>query len=195
MFIVIEGPNGIGKTTISEALASLLEGRLVLEVLLTREPSDSPLGQSIRAMQDQLAPEALAMACVADRLDHYAREIAPMRKAGGWVICDRYVPSSLVLQRLDGLELDRIWMLNASVVAPDLTIYLADQPAVIEERLAARPRLSRLEVAGGPARELDLYDDARRFLDQRGWRSRVVDCHARSAEQIAVEITDELVAG
>lgn len=188
MFLVLEGPNGVGKSTVAQALAGCLRDRHIEDVLVTREPSDSLLGRLIRQIEEDLVGEALAHACVADRLDHYAREIAPRQEAGGWVICDRYVPSSLVLQRLDGLELDRIWALNQTVTPPDLTIYLADEPATLRNRLAARDQLSRLEKSGSPQRELELYDDARRYLDARGWRSAVIRCEGHSPAQVAGEI-------
>ena len=176
MFVVLEGPNGVGKSTIAEAVAEALRARGDHEIVVTREPSDSPLGHLIRNMEHELAGEALCHACVADRLHHYAVGIAPVRAGGGWIICDRYVPSSLVLQRLDGLELERIWTLNEAAAPPDLTIYLADDPATLQARLATREQLSRLEKTGGPARELELYRAARRYLDTKGWRSVEVDC-------------------
>jgi dTMP kinase len=191
MFIVLEGPNGVGKTTVARAVANQ-SGNRAPDVVVTREPSDSALGLLIRNMEQELEGEALCHACVADRLHHYATVIAPTLASGRWVVCDRYVPSSLVLQRLDGLELDRIWALNESAVPPDLTIYLADDPATLRTRLAQRGQLSRLEKAGGPTRELELYRDARRYLDNKGWRSLEIDCHGRDAEAVASEITERL---
>lgn len=194
MFVVLEGPNGVGKTTVAQAAAELLRARGASEIVVTREPSGSPLGRLIRGMEHELVGEALCHACAADRLHHYATEIAPVRAGGGWILCDRYVPSSLVLQRLDGLDLDRIWTLNEAAAPPDLTIYLADDPATLQARLANRDQLSRLEEAGGPARELELYRDARQYLDSKGWRSVEVDCRERTAQQVANEIVG-LLAG
>ena len=191
MFVVLEGPNGVGKTTVAQAVAGALHGR-VPHVLVTREPSDSPLGQLIRDMEQHLEGEALCHVCVADRLHHYATVVAPNLANGGWVLCDRYVPSSLVLQRLDGIELDRIWALNESAVPPDLTIYLGDDPATLNARLKRRDQLSRLERAGGPARELEFYRDARLYLDAKGWRSVEIDCRGRDAMAIAAAITNLL---
>ncbi len=188
MFVVLEGPNGVGKSTVAEAVADALRARVAHDIVVTREPSESALGRLIREMEHELAGEALCHACVADRLHHYATEIAPVRAGGGWIICDRYVPSSLALQRLDGLELDRIWTLNEAAAPPDLTIYLVDDPATLQARLANRRQLSRLETTGGPARELELYRDARRYLETKGWRAIEVDCRGRSAGQVANEI-------
>ena len=188
MFVVLEGPNGVGKTTVAQVVADLLRARGAREVVVTREPSGSLLGRLIRGMEHELMGEALCHACVADRLHHYATEIAPVRARGGWILCDRYVPSSLVLQRLDGLDLDRIWTLTEAAVPPDLTIYLADDPATLQARLANRDQLSRLERAGGPARELALYCDARGYLESKGWRAVEVDCRGRSAQQVGHEI-------
>ena len=59
----------------------------------------------------------MALACLVagDRHHHLATEILPALHAGKVVICDRYLPSSLVLQAIDGIEPDTIWCLNAGL--------------------------------------------------------------------------------
>jgi dTMP kinase len=189
MFIVIEGPNAVGKTTVAEALAAALRlQRFTAEVLSTAEPTRSPLGVAIREMEVDLPPDALAMACAADRVDHVAREIEPALVRGAWVVCDRYAPSSLVLQRLDGLDVEAIWALNKGVRQPDLTVYLDDDPQTISMRLDARGRRIRFEARWSPEIELAFYRDARDFLATLGWRQLQIDCRGQTPANIARRI-------
>jgi dTMP kinase len=151
----------------------------------TTEPSDTTLGRLVRSSETHLTGRTLALAVAADRYDHIATTILPSLTSGRVVVCDRYVQSSLVLQRLDGLELDEIWAYNAFVRPPDLSVYLVDDPSAIQRRLAERPRRSRLEEAGSPARELTLYNDAFEVLAQRSWYQHRVDCRGQGPEDVA----------
>jgi dTMP kinase len=188
VFVAIEGPNGVGKSTVVAAAAQLLEREMGMRVHVTKEPSSTALGAAIRSLEPTLPAQALALACAADRLDHLAREVEPALAAGATVLSDRYVPSSLVLQRLDGLELEEIWALNKSARTPTLTVYLDDEAATIDGRLAARDAGARFEAAGAAAREIAFYRDARAFLDTHGWAQAVVDCRGRPPDDIAREL-------
>ena len=191
MFIVVEGPNGVGKTTVCEALTHALTsvGRRVHP---TAEPTKTSLGKAIRELEATMSPHALALSCAADRCDHIAREIQPLLEVGVWVVCDRFSPSSLVLQRLDGLELDWIWSLHGCGVRPDITVYLENDPETIFARLEERGRHSRFETRGSPAIELNYYRDAREFLAQRGWKQTVIQCGLRTPAEIAADIIARL---
>jgi dTMP kinase len=81
---------------------------------------------------------ALALAIAADRYAHLDSGVIPLLDDGHHVVSDRYVQSSLVLQRVDGLSLTEIWRYNAYVLPPAVSFYLADQPEVIRERLGLR---------------------------------------------------------
>ncbi|MBA9005930.1 dTMP kinase [Thermomonospora cellulosilytica] len=191
-FLVLEGPNGVGKTTTAAALADLLRSRGD-RVHVTGEPSTAPLGRLIRAHEAELTGRALALAVAADRSHHLDTEIVPALAASATVICDRFIPSSLVLQQLDGLDPREVWSYNAALrPIPDITVYLITAPATIGARLAQRPRRSRLEQAGSPDRELALYQQARRFLDGQGWRQITIDCRDLPADQVAARILAHL---
>lgn len=187
LFIAVEGPNGVGKSTIAALLADRLAESGTAGVHLTGEPTRTPLGQLLRRSESVLHGRALALALAADRAAHIETEIIPRLDDGLHVITDRYVQSSLVLQRIDGLDLTEIWSYNRYVL-PATTIYLEDRPDVIRARLTDRPALSRLEATGSPERELALYRDAAKYLHRHEWLQHTVDCHDRSPEQVVADI-------
>lgn len=193
MLIAVEGPNGVGKTTVAALLADRLAEVGGVGVHLTSEPTRTPLGQLIRRHEEALVGRALALALAADRAAHVEHDIIPRLDDGLHVVTDRYVQSSLVLQRLDGLELQEIWSYNAFVVIPAVTFYLEEDPDVIRERLSGRPALSRLENAGGPGREIRLYREAAQFLRHHDWQQHTINCHGMTPEQVAATILKLLV--
>ncbi len=76
------------------------EGRLLH---VTCEPSDGPIGKLARQLTDTVHGTALACLYAADRYHHLDTEIVPHLEAGEIVITDRYIPSALVMQQLDGV--------------------------------------------------------------------------------------------
>jgi dTMP kinase len=194
LFISIDGPGGSGKSTV----AALVVARLVghgLAVHETREPSPTPLGQLIRASTDDYAGMALACLVAGDRHHHLATEIRPALAAGQIIICDRYLPASLVLQRMDGISWDVILQLNQGADLPALAVILNGSPAVIAARLAARGRHSRFERQPGSSQtESVLYTDTAARLAQAGWPVWTIDITTRSADQAAMIVTDRILA-
>lgn len=191
LFIAIEGPNGVGKSTIADLLADRLAETSPCGVHLTSEPTRTALGQLLRRSEAVVHGRALALALAADRAAHVESEIIPALDDGRHVVTDRYVQSSLVLQRIDGLDLSEIWSYNRYVL-PAISFYLEDQPDVIAARLAQRPARTRLETIGSPDKELHLYREAARYLRRHEWQQHVVDCHSRNPEQVVAAILDLL---
>jgi dTMP kinase len=141
--ISFEGVDGCGKSTQAAMLAAHLEGRGE-QVVLTREPGGTPAGERIREAllaTESLTPLAEAHLFAAARAELVATVIAPALAAGRWVVCDRFIDSSLAYQGVArGLGLDAIWELNRAAVGdclPDRTILLTLPVADAAARRAA----------------------------------------------------------
>jgi dTMP kinase len=168
LLVTIDGPNGAGKTSLAVAVADRLEAA-GKSVHRTRQPSPTLLGDTVRAAERDVKGRALACLVAGDRHYQSDTEILPQLRAGATVLCDRYIESSLVLQRFDGVELDYILAINRGIPRPDLRIQLLATPAVLGERLAQRKMAPerRFERGIGPTRELALYADADALLTNR----------------------------
>jgi dTMP kinase len=105
-FVTLEGGEGVGKSTQLKRLAEALRGR-GLDVVETREPGGSPGAELIRALLlqgevERWSAEAEALLFAAARSDHVARTIRPALERGQWVLCDRFLDSSIAYQGLVG---------------------------------------------------------------------------------------------
>lgn len=186
--ITIDGPGGVGKSTVAQLVATALQDRAIA-VHSTVEPTHTPLGKHIRAATETYRGMALACLVAGDRHHHLTTEILPALRAGRVVVCDRYLPSSLVLQRLDGLGPEVIWQLNAGIYVPDVAVLLNAQHSVIAERLHTRGAHSRFERQPGSSRaESDLYHQAAAQLRAVDWPVLALDCTTRRPETIAMTI-------
>jgi hypothetical protein len=111
MFIVLEGPDKVGKSTQVPLLAAALEDKLEKEVVQTREPGGTELGLAIREIvctnpQDVVTP-ALFHLYLADRAQHMVDVVRPALDAGKVVLCDRFDLSTIVYQSfIGGIPLD-----------------------------------------------------------------------------------------
>ena len=135
LLVTIEGPNGAGKTSLATAVAARLEATGE-PVHRTCQPSPSPLGDMVRAAERDVHGRALACLVAGDRHYQCETEILPRLRDGATVLCDRYIESSLVLQRFDSVELDYILAINRGIPRPGLRIQLLAAPEVLSERLA-----------------------------------------------------------
>ena len=131
-FISLEGGEGAGKSTQVRALAQALQKR-GLDVLMTREPGGSEGAEKIRDLllsgsADRWSSKAETLLFAAARADHFERTIEPALKAGRWVVCDRFVDSSLAYQGgAGGLGIETVRELNAFATSgqfPDRTLIL-----------------------------------------------------------------------
>jgi dTMP kinase len=194
VLVSIDGPGGSGKSTVAAITAGLLIDRGI-PVHQTAEPSPTPLGKLIRAGTDEYTGMALACLVAGDRHHHLAAEIRPALAARQVVLCDRYVPSSLVLQRMDGIGWDVIRQLNDGTDQPRLVVILNAAPEVIAARLNARGGHSRFERQPGSSRtESRLYHDVTERLTREGWPVCVVDVTTRTAREAAMIVSEQILA-
>ena len=150
LFIVLEGPDGSGKTTQIRLLQQYLQGQ-GRECVVTREPGGTQIGEAIR--QVILNPAYKEMSDVTEMLLYAASRaqlvhdvIAPALDAGKVVISDRFVDSSIVYQGIArGLGQDTVSMVNAPAIAacrPDMVLFI-DIPE--EEGIARKKEQKKLD--------------------------------------------------
>ncbi len=101
IFVTIDGPGGVGKSTVVRLIAEALADRAV-PMHITTEPGRTPLGELIRHGTYTYRGMALACLVAGNRHHHMSAEVLPALQEGRVVLCDRYLPSSLVLQGLMG---------------------------------------------------------------------------------------------
>lgn len=194
-FVTIDGPNGSGKTTLVERLAGILssEGHNIVQTL---EPTRTSLGNFVRESEASVSGIAYACLIAADRYSHLETVVLPAIQQGKLVLSARYVESSLVLQRLDGLTIESIWRLNQEVLRPDLSVLLQVTPDTLRTRLARRNRLSRFERESSREIEHEYYSDAATFLTKQGFNVFVHNNHTlpldASADALAQVVRSQL---
>ncbi len=131
-FITLEGGEGAGKSSNLEHIRRRLQ-EAGKDVVLTREPGGTPLGEDIRALlldhrQTAMADDTELLLMFAARAQHLAELIRPALAQGKWVLCDRFTDATYAYQGGGrGIDNARIAMLEQWVqrgLAPDLTILL-----------------------------------------------------------------------
>ena len=149
-FITFEGLDGCGKSTQMARLAAALRGD-GFEVVTTREPGGTPIGEKVRSVLLDSATRMAAMTeltlMFASRAQQIAEIIQPGLRAGQIVLCDRFTDSSEAYQGAGrGVGPKNVLALHAIVcgrLQPDLTILMDSDPARSVERARRRNRLAR----------------------------------------------------
>jgi dTMP kinase len=175
-----------------QALGDLLrtEGRTVH---VTGEPSQGRIGRLAYDLTDTVHGAALACLYAADRYHHLSAEVLPHLRTGAVVITDRYIPSALVMQQLDGVDPDFLWRLNSKADRPDLAVLLNARPEVVAARLSSRGPHNRLQRLPSSSHiEWHHYQDVAQRLADFGWTLHCIDCSATTADQVAEIVYDRL---
>ena len=147
-FVVIEGIDGAGKTSIARALHNILRQTLGENALLTEEPHNGSLmGAEIRSAlkrERELKPVELAQAFALNRSNHLRTVIeCHLQREHAVVICDRYLLSSLVYQTRDDITMEDVYQINRWARKPDLTIVLQVSAHIAYQRMDERSRNAR----------------------------------------------------
>jgi dTMP kinase len=194
MFVTFEGLDGSGTTTQSELLRQHLE-EAERDVVLTREPGGTELGERVRELvlgDTQISPWAEAALFAAARAELVAAVIQPALERGADVVCDRYLDSSLAYQGIArGLGVDRVLALNLDAIRgilPDVTFLLVVDPE--EARRRSGPPGDRIEREGDEF--LRTVDAAYRELASIfAGRIKSIDA-SKPVDEVAKEVRDQL---
>ena len=190
-FIVFEGLDGAGTTTQARLFVERLRAGGAA-VVATAEPTDGPIGRRIRAVlsgAEQASDRTMAYLFAADRSEHLDDPnhgvLAELHR-GRYVVCDRYLFSSLAYQgSLCGFEFVR--MLNAPFSLPEHLVFLDLQSKAGLERIRAR---GRSEIYETPHIQDTVYHGYRQALEQ--FRDSTMQIHhidgSAAPEAIAEEV-------
>ena len=129
LFVVIEGIDGAGKTTLSQNLKRELEKR-GYSVIITSEPTQGKYGRQLRdkIRQGNITPKEELELFFKDRMEHVEKVLKPALSEGKIVICDRYFYSTCAYQGARGLDYKEICRMNEVFPEPDLVILLDLSP-------------------------------------------------------------------
>jgi len=199
-FITLEGIDGAGKSTHLQWLAERLRSDGGREVVVTREPGGTPLGEKLRTLllhePMDIGTETLLM--FAARQQHLAQVIRPALKRGAWVLSDRFTDATFAYQgggrgmpaaKLEALE---AWVQDG--LQPDLTLYFDVPVGVGQGRLQAgqadldrfereaaqfheRVRVAYLERAARYPTRIRVVDSTQSISDIRKLLEQVIASH------------------
>jgi len=201
LFITVEGGEGVGKSTNMTFLQNELSGHGV-ELVLTREPGGSQLGEDIRQLllqvtEEQVCPMAELLLIFAARAQHINDLVEPALAAGKWVLCDRFTDATYAYQGGGrGLAVTMIRELEQLVqgeLRPDYTLLLDAPVAVGMSRARERGELDRFELE-----QTAFFERVRasylQLASESSGRYRVVDASKElvEVEQQLQEICAEL---
>jgi len=175
-FITIEGLDGCGKSTQLEKLAGVLRAEDI-DVVTTREPGGTPIGENIRAVlldsrTAGLSPWAELALMFAARTQHIDEIILPALQAGKFVLCDRFTDSSEAYQgggrKLGSEPVLELHKILCRGLQPDMTILMLSDVSASVAR-ARRRNLSRVPTvaeAGAGGDENRFEKESRAFFER-----------------------------
>ncbi len=178
-FITFEGIDGAGKSSHIDAVKELLVSRGV-EVVCTREPGGTPLGESIRSLflNHTMTPQTEVLLVFAARGEHLRQVVWPALARGAWVLCDRFTDATFAYQG-GGRQLGASYVAAMAEFvhpnfSPALTLLFDLPPDAAQDRIATRESQDRIEA------------EAREFHD----RVRQTYLHRALAEPQRISVFD-----
>ena len=153
-FITFEGMDGAGKSTGLEWFANALRERGV-DLLVTREPGGTPLGEKLRelVLHESMHAETEAMLMFASRREHVEQVIRPALQRGTWVISDRFSDASFAYQGggrgVPVAKLEQLEQWTHGDLQPDLTLLFDIPIEVARARLSNNVSLDKFEREQG----------------------------------------------
>lgn len=191
IFVTIEGPNGVGKSTFIKALKEKLTE--LYSVYLTKEPTETEFGNYVRNNEQNLRGNTYAYLIAADRCYHLEELIYKKLEEKDIVISDRYIESSLVLQVRDGVKVEDIWHLNCKFRVPELSIILLASEENLQTRLEERKELTHFEKLITRKSEIEGYIDAAEFIRKKGFNVLVLQNNTQEELENNICICFELI--
>lgn len=199
-FITLEGGEGVGKSTQAKRLAEALRLR-GLEVVETREPGGSAGAEAIRKLllegsEDRWTAGAEALLFAAARADHVAKLIKPSLAEGKWVLCDRFLDSSIAYQGgAGGLGAPTIRALHevgSGGFLPDRTLLLELPSEAAADRAARRDAGAADRIgARGSDYHASVAAAFRAIAEEEPGRFRIIDASG-SPEEVTDRLLDAL---
>jgi len=150
LFVTFEGIDGAGKSTQIAFVEGWLRARGV-DVLLTREPGGTPIGESLRELilHRPMQPRTETLLMFAARCEHVLEVLEPALAAGRWILCDRFTDATFAYQSGGrGVSESDVATLEGWVhphLQPDLTFLFDLDPGIAAARLARAQRSDRFE--------------------------------------------------
>lgn len=149
-FITFEGIDGAGKSTQIDVIEATLKAR-GLEVIRTREPGGTPLGEVIRKelLSVDMDPATETLLFFASRAEHIAKVIRPAIERGAWVLSDRFTDATYAYQvggrGFPAHKVEELERWTQGELQPDRTVLFDIDPQVAAERVAKARQLDRFE--------------------------------------------------
>jgi dTMP kinase len=197
-FVTVEGTEGAGKSTCLQLIERRIRLR-GLQVMATREPGGTPLGEDLRQLllghrHDGMSDSAELLLMFAARAEHLSARIEPALASGSWVVCDRFTDATYAYQGYGrGIDLKRIRILEDWVQRkrqPDLTLLLDLPVALGLERAGRRSAPDRFE-----SQTMAFFERVRAgylaLAAASPERYRVIDA-AGSQETVATAVTEAI---
>lgn len=198
-FIVFEGSDGSGKTTILKNVKKYLDDNNI-DYVLTREPGGTKISEKIRDLvlsneNKEMGDRTEALLYAASRAQHVKEIIKPNLEKGRLVISDRFVMSSLAYQGYGRqLGADQVKMINDFAIdstKPDYTIFFNVDPITVLERKRANVEADRLENEEESYHQR-VYNGYQYLLDDESLNLIVIDA-SKSIEEVTKATIEKLI--